>query len=86
MLLDVTKLKAKCVKKAKYILTTTPNMNLEEVSKFSEGACILLTWMLNIIKWYLGSKYLISNSTTEILDEPIEGMDGNRSKYAQLKH
>lgn len=27
MLLDVTKLKAKCVRKVKYILTTTPNLN-----------------------------------------------------------
>ena len=35
MLLDVTKLKAKCVKKVKYILTTTPNMNPEEISKHS---------------------------------------------------
>ena len=64
MLLDVSKLKAKCVNKVKCTLAANPLLIPSEISKYSEGAAILLTWMYNVIKWYLGYRYFLSQTVS----------------------
>lgn len=64
MLLDVSKLKPRNVNRVKCTLQANPMLLPGEVSKYSEGAAILLTWLHNVIKWYMGYRYFLSQTLT----------------------
>ena len=53
-LTDPIKIKQSIIKKVLKILNANPNLTPDNVIKYSEGAAILLTWIINLIKWNAG--------------------------------
>lgn len=54
--MDPVKIKPSIIKKCLKILSVNQNLTPDNVIKYSEGAAILLTWIINLIKWNAGFK------------------------------
>lgn len=54
--MDPIKIKPSIIKKCLKILSQNQNLTPDNVIKYSEGAAILLTWIINLIKWNAGYK------------------------------
>jgi len=54
--MDPMKIKPSIIKKVLKILSENTNLTPDNVIKYSEGAAILLTWLINLIKWNAGFK------------------------------
>ena len=66
-LIDPVKIKQSLVKKILKILNANPNLTPDNVIKYSEGgaiASILLTWIINLIKWNAGHNRFIFDDAT----------------------
>jgi len=63
-LMDPVKLKPSIVKKILKILSQNPSLTPDQVMKYSEGAAILLTWIINLIKWNAGHKMFSFDEST----------------------
>lgn len=66
-LIDPVKIKQNIVKKVLKILSSNPNLTPDQVIKYSEGgaiASILLTWIINLIKWNAGHNRFIFDDAT----------------------
>lgn len=66
-LIDPVKIKQSIVKKILKILNSNPNLTPDNVIKYSEGgaiASILLTWIINLIKWNAGHNRFIFDDAT----------------------
>lgn len=55
-LMDPVKLKPSIIWKVLKILSQNHSLTPDNVIKYSEGAAILLTWIINLIKWNAGHK------------------------------
>ena len=55
-LMDPVKIKPSIIRKVLKILSQTPSLTPDNVIKYSEGAAILLTWIINLVKWNAGHK------------------------------
>lgn len=63
-LTDPIKIKQSIIKKVLKILNANPNLTPDNVIKYSEGAAILLTWIINLIKWNAGhSRFVFDEGT-----------------------
>ena len=63
-LTDPIKIKQSIVKKVLKILNANPILTPDNVIKYSEGAAILLTWIINLIKWNAGHNRFIFDEGT----------------------
>ena len=62
--MDPIKIKPTIIRKILKILSANPQLTPDNVIKYSEGAAILLTWMINLIKWNAGYKIFTFDETT----------------------
>lgn len=63
-LTDPIKIKQSIIRKVLKILNANPNLTPDNVIKYSEGAAILLTWVINLIKWNAGHSRFIFDEAT----------------------
>lgn len=63
-LTDPIKIKQSIVKKVLRILSANSSLTPDNVIKYSEGAAILLTWIINLIKWNAGHSRFVFDEAT----------------------
>jgi len=73
MLFDISSIKMSDVNKVYKILTSTKNLHPDYLATISEGGALLLTWVINILKWYAGHKvYQASGSPSTLAGSKMD--------------